>query len=287
MGKEDARADSRRRLRESGSQTDGEDAFDEADGHCRGASAKLDEVSEKLDKVLIRLGELEAMQGRVAELEKENKNLQESLNTAQADIDDLNSSSTATCATLETHAKNLEDLSAKIKHLECRNIKLEAYTRRENLKVFNIPEGRGESTSAEDQLKKMMRDKLKIPEEDIELIRFERVHRIPTKKNTSQGQNSKPRPIIAKFSFFQDKEYVWSFVKNLKNTNISIANDFPREIDEIQKTLYPVLKKAKQKKQTAYFKVDKLIINGQIYRGEETTNLPYYGLIMDTRNSGS
>ena len=209
------------------------------------------------------------------------------MKTAQADIDDLNSSSTATCATLETHAKNLEDLSAKIKHLECRNIKLEAYTRRENLKVFNIPEGRGESTSAEDQLKKVMRDKLKIPEEDIEQIRFERVHRIPTKKNNSQGQNSKPRPIIAKFSFFQDKEYVWSFVKNLKNTNISIANDFPREIDEIQKTLYPILKKAKQKKQTAYFKVDKLIINGQIYRGEETTNLPYYGLIMDTRNSGN
>ncbi|CAH3170416.1 unnamed protein product [Porites lobata] len=158
MGKEDARADSRKRLRESGSQTDGEDAFDEADGHRRGAFAKLDEVSEKLDKVLTRLGELEAMQDRVAELEKENKSLQESLNTAQADIDDLNSSSTATCATLETYAKNLEDLSAKIKHLECRNIKLEAYTRRENLKVFNIPEGRGESTSAEDQLKKVMRD---------------------------------------------------------------------------------------------------------------------------------
>ena len=31
----------------SGSQTDGEDAFDETDGHCRGAFAKLDEVSEK------------------------------------------------------------------------------------------------------------------------------------------------------------------------------------------------------------------------------------------------
>ena len=284
MGKEDARADSRKRLRESGSQTDGED---EAVGHYCEAFAKLDEVSEKLDKVLTRLGELEDMQGRVAELEKENKNLQESLNTAHADIDDLNSSSTATCATLEIHAKNLEDLNAKIKHLECRNIRLEAYTRRENLKVFNVPEGKGESTSAEDQLRKVMRDKLKIPEEDIKEIRFERVHRIPARKNTSHGQDVKPRPIIAKFSFFQDKEYVWSFVKNLKNTNISIGNDYPREIDEIQKTLYPILKKAKQKKQTAYFKVDKLIINGQIYRGEETINLPYYGLIMDTRYSGN
>ena len=75
MGKEDARADNRKRLRESGSQIDGEDEFDEADGHCR---SKLDEVSEKLDKVLKRLGELEAIQGRVVELEKENKSLQES-----------------------------------------------------------------------------------------------------------------------------------------------------------------------------------------------------------------
>ena len=37
MGKEDARADSRKRLRESGSQTDGED---EADGHYCEAFAK-------------------------------------------------------------------------------------------------------------------------------------------------------------------------------------------------------------------------------------------------------
>ena len=100
------------------------DLLDEADGHCR---SKLDEVSEKLDKVLKRLGELEAMQVRVIELEKENKSLQESLNTAQKDIVDLNLSSTATCATLETHTKNLEDLN--VKHLECRNIKLEAYVK--------------------------------------------------------------------------------------------------------------------------------------------------------------
>ena len=65
--------------------------------------------------------------------------------------------------------------------------------------MFNVPEGRGESTSAEDQV---MRDKLKNPKEDIEQIRPERVHRIPTKKKTSQGQNSKARPIIAKFRLF-------------------------------------------------------------------------------------
>lgn len=46
------------------------------------------------------------MHDRVADLQKDNKTLQESLNTAQAAIDDLNSSSTATCATLETHTES-------------------------------------------------------------------------------------------------------------------------------------------------------------------------------------
>ena len=47
-----------------------------------------------------------------------------------------------------------------------------------------------------------------------------------------------------------------------------------------EETLYPVLKKAKQEKNTAFFKVDRLIINGQVYRGIETNNLPFYGSIM-------
>ena len=69
-------------------------------------------------------------------------------------------------------------------------------------------------------------------------------------------------------------------LKNLKGSNIAIANDYPKEIENIHKTLYPVLKKAKQEKNAAFFKVDRLIINGQIYKGNETINLPFYGSIM-------
>ena len=92
--------------------------------------------------------------------------------------------------------------------------------------------------------------------------------------------SSRPQPVIAKFSFYQDKEYIWSFVRNLKGSGIGISNDFPKEIDEIHEKLYPILKKAKQDHQSAYFKVDKLIINGQVYRGKETEDLLHYGAIM-------
>ena len=123
-------------------------------------------------------------------------------------------------------------------------------------------------------VKKFLSENLKIPSQDARQIRFERVHRIPTR------QTNKPRLIIARFCFFQDKEFVWSFIKNLKGTNTAIANDYPKEIENIHKALYPVLKKAKQEKNTAFFKVDSLIINGQVYKGNEMINLPFYGLIM-------
>ena len=59
-------------------------------------------------------------------------------------------------------------------------------------------------------------------------------------------------------------------------------HDYPKEIDDIHAKLYPVLKKAKREKQQTFFKVDKLIINGQLYKGEETKCLPYYGIIMSS-----
>ena len=156
-----------------------------------------------------------------------------------------------------------------------RNIKLEAYTRREKNKIFNIEENEGENGNTESLVRNVFREKMKIPKEDEECIRFERIHRI-----TPRRSSSKPRPIIVKFSHYQDKESVWSFVKNLKGTSIGIANDFPKEIEEIQSKLYPVLKKAKKAKHSALFKVDRLIINGQVYRGKETEDLEHYGAIM-------
>ena len=128
----------------------------------------------------------------------------------------------------------------------------------------------------------MMREKMDILEDDVKGFRFKQVHQIPTRQDMARP--SKPRPIIAKFSFYKDKEYTctWSFVKNLKGSGIGIANDFPKEINEIHQKLYPVLKEAKRTGQKANFKVDKLIISGQVYRDVETENLAHYGLIINS-----
>ena len=101
-------------------------------------------------------------------------------------------------------------------------------------------------------------------------IHFERVHRKTTRQD--RVNSAKPMGIIVKFSFYQDKKYV-KFVRTLKDSGIGIPNDFPREIDKILEKLYPVLKSAKKAKQKDYYKVNRLIINGQVSRGEETNHL--------------
>ena len=115
---------------------------------------------------------------------------------------------------------------------------------------------------------------MKIPKEDEECIRFERIHRI-----TPRRSSSKPRPIIVKFSHYQDKEFVWSFVKNLKGTNIGIANDFPKEIEEISIKASSRLKVGEESQAICFFQIDRLITNGQVYRGKETEDLEHYGAI--------
>ena len=206
------------------------------------------------------------------------KDLKESLEFAGKEIISLKAEMAETSTTVKEKAEDMNSFDTDIEVLKRRNIKFEAYTRRENIRIYNIKEESDENT--EEQVRNLFVAKLRIPQNDVDAIPFERVHRIPVKPSSQRSQSRGPRPVIVRFSHYQNKEFVRSFYKNLKGTKIGISDDFPREVEEIHKTLYPVLKQAKREQKRAFFNFDKLIINGQIYRGEETKNLPYYGNIM-------
>ena len=151
------------------------------------------------------------------------------------------------------------------------------------MKFYGIKERERESNKdTEDLLRKFLRTDLKISKEDEESIQFDRVHRVSARRVSSGTPNSKPRPIIVKLSSFHDKEFIKSFIKNLtKGRNVGISDDFPKEVEEMRKKLYPVLKAAKQEKRTAFFKVERLIIDGSLYLGPETIAFPLYRHLMD------
>lgn len=94
-----------------------------------------------------------------------------------------------------------------------------------------------------------MRKKLKITPVAEENIHFDRVHRITSHRSQSNGRSPKPRPIIVRLANFQDKLFIKSFIKNLPGgTGFGISNDFPKEVDEVRKLLYPLLTVAKREK---------------------------------------
>ena len=63
-----------------------------------------------------------------------------------------------------------------------------------------------------------------------------------------------------KLSSFHDKNFIKSFIKNLtKGRNLGISDDFPKEVEEMRKKLYPVLNAAKQEKRTISFKVERSV----------------------------
>ena len=165
------------------------------------------------------------------------------------------------------------------------HVVLALQSRRNNIKFFNVRENEVESSFSDTEkvLRKLLVDKLKMPKEEVADVEFERVHLIPTRRS-EEYHPGKPRPIIAKLSFYKDiyKSRIFLCAKNIdRSTKIGVAEDYPKEIDKIRKELLPVLRKAKKENAQAAFNVDKLIINGQIYRGPETISLPYYARILN------
>ena len=125
-------------------------------------------------------------------------------------------------------------------------------------------------------LREFMRTKLKILPVDEESIHFDRVHRITLRRSQSNGR---PKSlIIVRLTDFQDNFFfIKSYIKNLRRgTGFGVFDDFPQEVEEVRKVLYPIIYKA------AYLNVaEKLIINGAIYRGGETSQVSFYGRLMD------
>jgi len=108
------------------------------------------------------------------------------------------------------------------------------------------------------------------------------VHRLSRRASSNAQNTAKLRPIIVKLSDYHDKAFIKSFIKNVKKgCSLGISDDFPKEVEDIRKELYAVLKTAKQEKRVAYFKVEKLIIDGSLYHGPETEAFLLYGRLMN------
>ena len=138
-------------------------------------------------------------------------------------------------------------------------MKLEAYSRRENLKFAGIAEVEGEGQ--EDKrgiIVEFLSNYLGIhhPQE----IEFQRIHRI--------GKKGEPhRIIIARFLRLADRERVMKSAFKLKETDFKFFDDLPKELFSLRKKYLPAFYEAKKAGKKAVFsksEPNKLFIDGKL-----------------------
>lgn len=143
-------------------------------------------------------------------------------------------------------------------------IDLKCRSMRDDLIFTNIPEriqnvdGR-RYDDTEQELNAFLHDNLGLDD-----IKFERVHRMAARDKNQHGTG--PRPIVAKFSYFKQREEVRKSGYKLKGTSFGINEQFPDEIEETRRTLYLIMRKCRQEK--AVLVCDRLYVNGELVRSE-------------------
>ena len=126
---------------------------------------------------------------------------------------------------------------AKISKLMEENAKLESFNRRDNLLLDGIKEYPNENVTS--VVESFLKTNLKINADHADNIKFVRVHRLGKPPHMNSSPVNKPRTIIVRFSNYSDRSLVWSSKRNLKNSKLSMAEDFPPIIRERRKTLLP------------------------------------------------
>lgn len=257
----------------------------EANDEIMEALSKIEHFGEQLNSIIARLGKLDSIESSVRNIETNLANLkartaklEEFEATAKNDIAELKKSCSFNGDKCMEHRdalkKQMEEQNKKITSLTeserkltdqinditSKNLYLEAYSRRENIKFFNIPEVREEDT--EEVLRNFMERDLSYRK--ARSVEFQRVHRLNTRRNS----DTSPRPIIARLLRYKDVEEIFSLGRRLEQSDIQMFRDLPREIIKRRKDQMVVFKEARRQGMRASFsksQPDKLFINGKFW----------------------
>ncbi len=150
----------------------------------------------------------------------------------------------------------IDALKLKMKELNTMITDLESYSRRENLIFDGIAETKGESCY--NIVMDIMINTMGIRwASDYRIDRCHRLH-----PNYGYGGI---KPIIVRFNFHQDRQCVWANRQRLKGSGIFLREDFPSIVDSRRKSMWPILKLAKETDKKAILIGDQLIYKQKRY----------------------
>ena len=149
----------------------------------------------------------------------------------------------------------------RIKQLAYKYLALETKFRDRNVIIYGLEEREREGTSITTVLRDFFNDYLGFVKEDL-YIDFAR--RVGTADNTRRGMLK--RPLLCTLDHSSEVSVVMKEAKRLKGTRFSIDRDYPSEIAEARKKLWPEVKRLRgipgQNVQLQF--PSRIVLNGQI-----------------------
>ena len=229
----------------------------------RNVKRELAGINEKL----LKLHMLDILSSQVSELKT-------SVDFAHKEIEDMKVENTELKDKVRDLTRKVDNLANERENLSNRITDLQARSMRDNLLFFGVKEEFKED--CESVLRAALESQLKMS--DAQPIKFARVHRM------GRRSTNKTRPVVAKFEVYKERELVrqafFAELKALKERNeaatiadlqeqklgISIAEQYPQEIQQKRRELLPIMKEARKAGKETKLIRDKLYINGQLFR---------------------
>lgn len=260
----------KKRLRSSNSSTGEEDDSQIIE--------KLVSIQERIENGFTKINEEIAalkfkLKNDIKSVREELNEATKSLNAAWEEVSSLQEKNRILQQQLDSTAEENVKLKEDFEALRVRIVKQEDYSRRENLRFYNIPESAQETSEDCVQKVKQVLSDLGAPSD----IKFHAIHRTGKPSSTSEGE-PRPRPILARFVSRMDSQSIWFKRKELRNSprfsTVLIDKDLSPESARERAKLRAAYKKAKDLNiDKVFIKGKNLIINSSKY---SVNTLPEY-----------
>ena len=130
--------------------------------------------------------------------------------------------------------------------------------RRLNLKLVGVSEVKDETPRMTYQaIQTFFEEKLRL--QNPEYLRLEKYRRIGIRRP------GKPRTILVRFAWFEDREKVWKSRKQLKDRDVWLQEDYSKETEEKRTKLFPYVQQARRQQKRAHLKADTIVVDGETY----------------------
>lgn len=220
-------------------------------------NSKFDEVNKRLDKLDLLEKRVNEIDGKVSKLWTD---LDQRVTSNTDNVTRLGEKVDSTEFDLGKTREELETLRTQNQNLKDTLVDMQSKSMINHLIIGGLDEAENETAEVtEKAVRAFMYEDLKLAQEKVTEIKFDRVQRTGTRLQ------NRPRKILAVFSDTRDKTYVKSFRRNLETTNKFMHDQYPPEVVAYRKKLVPFLKLAKDDGKDAYIKYNKLIVDGRIY----------------------